>query len=356
MQISQFLFFVSWTVLAQCQAPPLQKFTESIYLIEEELSTYSFSCLNWPTGQLVALSADRKSLLFYDIERQQLRMTKHLPMPGQLIQSSKDGSLHVVTHNSYVTLAQAGNSELKVYPTSTTRASSVVIMEGLVCITPGMGRSATFLCLNIRNESNKWRKCDGYKYGLRGFADTAKGWVYTLCPGSDMNKFKPTSDQDCLESVQSHSNHLHSQVSDNDYGDHQIWFSYDGSRMFLNTGRALAASDDPDKDMKTIGYFNASNSLYYYNYISERSFPPYDIAGIRTDVGNTIYYYNGGSLMPVPDSGKPLPIPPQATSVHAEEVHICDITFVNVTYIVAKYGFPDGSIKTGVITWSGNRQ
>lgn len=55
-----------------------------------------------------------------------------------------------------------------------------------------------------------------------------------------------------------------------DYGDSQLWFSYDGSRIFLDDEMTLFASDD-DNDMKPHGDFNASYEQYYYNYFSQSS-------------------------------------------------------------------------------------
>ena len=52
----------------------------------------------------------------------------------------------------------------------------------------------------------------------------------------------------------------------------QIWFSYDGSRIFLNNGVTLYASDD-DNDMQPHGDFNTSHEQYYYNYFSQSSIP-----------------------------------------------------------------------------------
>ena len=47
-----------------------------------------------------------------------------------------------------------------------------------------------------------------------------------------------------------------------DYGDGQLWFSYNGSRIFLSDGLTLFASDD-DNGMKPHGDFNASYEQYY---------------------------------------------------------------------------------------------
>lgn len=303
---------------------------DTIYILEEELSTYSFSC---PPGQLVGLSADRMTMLFYDLEKQQLVMSKDLPLPGQLIQSSVDGKI-VVTHDSYVTIVE--NYEPKTYPVSAIKSSSIVIVKDLVCITPSIEESPSFICLNLKNSSDHWHGCgNGYDEDSQGFVDSAKSWVYTL--GSQ--KYNLSDNGGCLEVVSDNTDSFNSD---------QLWFSYDGSRIFLNNGMTLFASDD-DKDMQPHGDFNASYREYYYNYFSQSSLPPYDIAGIRSDLNSTIHYYSWPYLMSVADSTAAIPIPPQARAGYAEEVHMCDASGKSVTYVLVKYAFYGGTTKTGIV-------
>ena len=306
---------------------------DSIYILKEELSAYSFSC---PPGQLVGLSADRMKMLFYDLEKQKLVMSKDLPLPGQLIQSSMDGKLQVITHDSYVTIVE--NYEQKTYPVQAINASSILIVKDLVCITPWIEDSPSFICFNIKNSSDRWHGCHGYYYNedIEGFVDSAKSWVYTLY----LQKYNLSKNGECLESVgYNRYRDIH--------GD-QLWFSYDGSRIFLSNGMTLYASDD-DNDMQHHGDFNASYKEYYYKYFSQSSIPPYNIAAIRTDHSSTIYYYSWPYLMPIANSTAYIPIPPQAREGGAEEVYMCNVGGKSVTYVLVKYAFLDGTTKTGVI-------
>ena len=309
---------------------------DSIYVLEEELSAYSFSC---PPGQLVGLSADRMKMLFYDLEKQKLVMSKDLPLPGQLIQSSMDGKLQVITHDSYVTIVE--NYEQKTYPVQAINASSIVIVNDLVCITPRIKvDSPSFICFNLKNSSDRWHDCRDSDYGdYQGFVDSAKSWVYTLS-GRLSQKFNLSKNGECLESIDySREGDIH--------GD-QLWFSYDGSRTFLEDGMTLYASDD-DNDMQHHGDFNASYKEYYYKYFSQSSIPPYNIAAIRTDHSSTIYYYSWPYLMPIANSTAYIPIPPQARAAVAEEVYMCDVGGKSVTYVLVKYTFLGGTTKTGII-------
>ena len=110
----------------------------------------------------------------------------------------------------------------------------------------------------------------------------------------------------------------------------------------------LFASND-DNDMQPHGDFNASYEQYYYNYLSQSSLPPYDIAGIRSDFNSTIHYYTWPYLMPVADSTAFIPIPPQARAGGAEEVHMCDAGGKSVMYVLVKYTSWGGTTKNGVV-------
>ena len=190
--------------------------------------------------------------------------------------------------------------------------------------------------------------CDsGYQVeqGL-AFVDSAKDWVYVNSQG--LQKYKLSKDRHCLESVNSgNMNHF---FTYGDYRADQLWFPYDGSRMFLYDGMTLFASDD-DNDMKPHGDFNASYEQYYYNYFSQSSLPPYNIAGIRTDINNTVHYYGWPYLMPIANnSARSIPLPSEARAVGAKEVHICDTGGTDVTYVIVEYSYYVGTPDTGVVT------
>ena len=69
-----------------------------------------------------------------------------------------------------------------------------------------------------------------------------------------LQKYKLSKDCHCLESVINDNSMNAAFSSYGDYGDGQLWLSYDGS---LNDGLTLFASDD-DNDIKPHGDFNAS--------------------------------------------------------------------------------------------------
>lgn len=124
------------------------------------------------------------------------------------------------------------------------------------------------------------------------------------------------------------------------YGE-QLWFSYDGSRIFLDTGLTLTSSND-DSDMQPHGDFNSSHGMYEYLYFSQSSKSPYNIVGIRKDLNDTIFYYSWQYLNFV--NSEPIPPPPQGRIYGAEEVHVCD----RINAIV-RLNSSGNSIKIGLV-------
>ena len=238
----------------------LQKSGSSkIFLINStELYSYTYSC---PANRLVALSADRKSLLFYDIVEKQSPnpASVNLPLPGELFTVSADGKRVAVTHDSYVSIVQnhGDRHSIKTYPISVVEASSVMIIKDLVCLIPAFDQWTYIQCLNM--DSGATCTCSNNVYaGSLGFTDTAKNWVYVVDQGlspQSMHKYnisrQSTTKTLCLEYI-----HDNSDFGTYYYG-RRLWFSYDGSRIFLENGLTLTASDD-QQDMKAHGDFNAS--------------------------------------------------------------------------------------------------
>lgn len=142
----------------------------------------------------------------------------------------------------------------------------------------------------------------------------------------------------------SHYVHDNSDFGYYDYGQH-LWFVYDGSRIFLENGLTLTASND-EMDMEPHGDFNASYETYHYSYFSQSSEYPNIIAGIRSDINSTINYYTWPYLKPI--KTKSIPTPPQGKVNGATQVHICGETYT--TYAVVKYTFSDGTTKIGVVS------
>lgn len=324
--------------------------TNSIFLINiTDVYSYTYSC---SINQLVALSADQKSLLFYDIEKLKspTPTSVNLPLPGELFAISADGQRVVVTHDSYLSVVRnhGHRHDIKTYPISVVQASSVMIIEELVCLVPAFDQWVYIQCLNMDNGATCTCNNDVYAGGL-GFADTAKNWVYVidqeLSPQS-MHKYNLSSGQStgaktrCLEYL-----HDNPDFGTYNYGQH-LWFSYDGSRIFLENGLTLSASDD-NLDMKPHGDFNSSYETYQYSYFSQSTKNPNIIAGIRSDANNTVYYYTWPYLSLITSKTTVIPAPPHAKANGAQEVHICDD--LETTYAVVKYIFSNSTTKIGVV-------
>lgn len=333
------LVVLSLILIIQCSA--LHTNNNRTYIISEDLYTYIFSCAS---GQLVALSADKKSLLYYDVEQQSLTTSIDLPLPGELLQLSADGRYVAVTHDSYISLV-SNHHALKTYPITVVEASSIVIIKELACLIPAFDQWTNIMCLNMRNGSTS--TCDYSIYaGNLAFTNTAKGWVYSVDQGlspQSMHKFNVSSKSQCLEYI-----HDNSDFGTYEFGEH-LWFSCDGNRIFLQSGLTLFSSDDK-LDMKPHGDFNSSYESYQYSYFSQSPTSGI-IAGIRSDVNDTIYYYTSPYLQPM--GSEKIPAPPQGAFNGAEEVHVCgksDTT--DATYIIVKYIFPGEVTKIGVVTSS----
>ena len=323
----------------------------SIFLINiTDVHSYTYSC---SINQLVALSADRRSLLFYDIKKPEspdppTPTSVKLPLPGELFTLSANGKQVVVSHDSYVSVILNHNHthSIKTYPTLVIEASSVMIIEELACLIPASGQWTNIQCLNM--DSGATCTCDNQEYaGSLGFADTVKKWVYVIeaVDPQSLQKYnvsrQSTAKTRCLEYLSDKSD----VDTRYDYGQH-LWFSYDGTRIFLENGLTLSASDD-NLDMRPHGDFNSSFATYQYSYFSQSFKDPYVIAAIRSDANSTIHYYTWPYLTPMSSKTTLIPAPPQSKVNGAQEVHICDD--LDTTYAVVKYTFSDGTTKIGVV-------
>ena len=299
--------------------------------------------------QLVALSADQKTLLFYDVEKQLPSPTSvNLPLPGELFGMSADGKRVAVAHDSYVSIVENSN-RVKTYPVAVVQASSIMLVEELVCLLPAFDQWTYIECLNM--DSGATCTCTNLVYaGSLGFVNTAKNWVYVVDQGvspQSMHKYNVSRQPDG-ESQYLNYVHNNPDFGTYDYGQ-RLWFSYDGSRIFLESGLTLTASND-ELDMKPHGDFNASYETYQYSYFSQSSEYPNIIAGIRRDINTTINYYSWPYLKPIESKTTSIPTPPQGKVNGATEVHVCGET--GTTYAVVKYTFSDSTNKIGVVTLS----
>ena len=334
----------------------LEKGSNKIFLIDStELYSYTYS--GRPTNQLVALSADRRSLLFYDVEKQSPNPASvDLPLPGELLAVTADGKRAAVSHDSYITIVVLNHRghihSVKTYLTSVAQASSVLFIEESACLISAIDYSTYIKCLDM--DSGTTCTCSNIiSAGSRGFTNTAKNWVYVVDQGlnpQSMYKYNVSrqSTTKTLCTCLKHIQHDGINFGGNGYYGQRLWYSYDGSRIFLESGWTLTASDKDKLDMKPHGDFNASHEIYRYSYFSQSFKYPYVIAGIRSDTNNTIYYYSWPSLLPIDSKTTTIPAPPQSKIIGAEEVHICDET--DTIYAVVKYSFSDGTTKIGVVT------
>ncbi len=327
---------VVFCLILLCNGLQEESINSNIYMIDEDLHTYTFSCA---TSQLVALSSDQKSLLFYDVNKWPPSPTSIvLPLPGELLQVSEDGHYVAVTHDSYLSVVGKAH-DLKTYSITVVKASSIVIIEGLACLVPAFDQSTNIQCLKM--DSGNTSTCDYSIYaGALAFANVAKGWVYIIDQGlspQSMHKFSVSTKAQCLDYV-----HDNSDFGTYDYGQH-LWFSYDGNRIFLDNGLTLTSSDD-NSDMKPHGDFNSSYEMFYYSYFSQSNMFPYTIAGIRSNTNHTVHHYSWPYLQPL--DSKSIPAPSEDAVYGAEQVHVCG----NTTYVIAKYRAPGKGTKIGVVT------
>ncbi len=128
-----------------------------------------------------------------------------------------------------------------------------------------------------------------------------------------------------------------------DFGNH-IWYSYDGSRIFLDNGLTLTASSTPQTDMQVHGDFNSSYTKYQYIWFSQSGNSPYLRAGLRSDLNDTGLYYSWPHLQP--STTKPIPLPKKATQIlESEQVHAC---YENSLFVFSTYEMTSGVNETGV--------
>ena len=320
---------VTCVILAPLQCNALQD--KKILMINEQLQSYAFSCAS---GQLVGISSDQNSTLFYDVANQvSTPIAVTLPLrDGKILKVSPDGRAVAVANLSHIAIIKktsSGGHNVTTHHTYLRGIYSLVIIKELACTIPWS------VCFNIENN-----KLCGPRQILNigyGFANVAKGSVYALgIIEPSLNKLNISEETQCLEYVSDAG------VTPYDYGQN-LWFSYDGSRIFLDGGLTLTSSSD-DSDMEPHGDFNSSYNTYRYSYFSQTSKFPYYIAGIRTDVKERVFYYDWPYLNPI--RSETIPVPPQGQIISAEEVHICDE--IGTTFVIVKYSL-SGRTKLGIV-------
>ena len=174
------------------------------------------------------------------------------------------------------------------------------------------------------------------KSGSRAFV-SVKNWVYVLGDGDQLEKFVGSST--CLYLT----DHTNPDLG-YDFGEH-IWYSYDGSRIFLDNGLTLTASSDSDTDMEVHGDFNSSYAQYSYTWFAQSGNFPYLIAGLRTYISGTLNFYSWPYLQP--NGTRPIPLPTKnAIGIYkSEQVHYC---LENSVLVFSVYELLNGVFETGI--------
>ena len=299
---------------------------QSVYLLGHHFEQYMFSCT---TGMIAGLSQDRKSILFYNIPKQHFVGEVKLPLPGQLLKWSSDGDRLVIVHDSYMSVLQ--NGVLKTTPMPVVQSSTLVVVNELACVIPAFDWWV-IVCMNTTTLQIKVCPYQIYP-GALAFVDDVKQWVYAVdqdLKPQFMYKFNVLDG--CLNFIEINPH----------FGKH-LWFSNNGSRIFLDNGLTLTASSNPQTDMMAHGNFNSSHGTYSYKWFSQSEKDPYLIAGLRADMNDTVVYYSWPHLKPI--VSKEIPILENTVQSSSEQVHICNGGNV---YVFSTYTTPDHGDETGV--------
>ena len=307
--------------------------TDDVYMLGHYFDQYEFNC---EAGQLAAFSEDKRSLLFYDIVNRKFVMQKNLSLPGELLKWSADGSRLVVTHDSYITVLY--NGTMKITPVPVVQAISVVILDDLACLVPAFDQWVYMTCMNMTTQNVQTCTYQVYA-GSLAFADPAKGWVYMMDEELEpQSMYKFNSVDGCLSYIGQNPD-----FGEFTFGSH-IWYSYDGSRIFLDNGMSLTASSNPKTDMQVHGDFNSSYGKYHYTWFSQSLDDTHLITGLRSDKNDTVFYYTWPLLQF--HGTKCIPLPKKATQVlMSEQVHACS---ENSLFVFSTYGMADATKETGV--------
>lgn len=118
----------------------------------------------------------------------------NLPLPGELFGMSADGKRIVVAHNSYISIIEDGNHPRRVetYPVKVIKASSIMLVEELVCLLPAFDQWTYIECLNMDNYGTTCTCANQVYAGGLGFVDTANNWVYVVDQGLLLNQCTST--------------------------------------------------------------------------------------------------------------------------------------------------------------------
>ncbi|XP_078597195.1 uncharacterized protein LOC144873572 [Branchiostoma floridae x Branchiostoma japonicum] len=252
-----------------------------------------------------------------------------LPLPGQMLAVEPDGALAAVAHNSYVSFIFLGATVpyMNTFTVPVVETSGMVVVHRKACIWPGYGQWTNVVCVS---HDGTYERCPYQIYGgALAFLHPNRKWVYSPNTGvspQSVNKFMVNST--CVDRLWGNPN-----FGDYSYGRHW-WFSYDGSRAFLDNGMTLTASDDQHTDMEVHGFFNASTEDNPHIWFSQSSQILHYIAGLKPDTSDVILY-TWPYLIPTRTLPFPVPDDPKATNPQPLQVHYADDGRL---YTVGKYG------------------
>ena len=299
------------------------------------------------TTNVAAISQDSMSVSYYTTV-EMIRMIKFpLPLPAQLVavamlNDTEQDETIVVTHDLHISVLHFGG--LKTIPYPVVNASSLFIAEHLACVTPAANQTTNvtyIVCVDLHKLT--WKKCPFPVHpGSFGYSDR-QPWpnppqqlAYVLDEGRSIHKFN-VSDGCVNYQIDNPNPGMYK------YGQH-AWFSYDGSRMFLDNGLTLSTSN-----LQANGSFdsNSSHEALQYKWFTQFSKAnSHEVIGLRSDIPDKVYYYSWPYLNLTRVDTLPTKCPTVQTEgiVESYSIHACDVDLV---YAIATFKTKSGE-KTGV--------
>ncbi len=166
-----------------------------------------------------------------------------LPLKALKLTVDLDCKHAAVAHDSYVTvinLQNDGTQEPVTYHTGTGKATGFAYgSSDIVYIWPARDQWTPIHCLNTTDGAKGTCDCGNYA-GTKAYRNPSGQYMVTLTTGlspQSITKYKTNSGiQPCLEKITPNPDHGAY------YGDY-LWYSWDNSRIFTDTGKVLSALD-----------------------------------------------------------------------------------------------------------------
>ena len=320
---------ISLVLLSLCCLITIGVGDNNVFLLQQDLAegTYALDCASI---KLAGISANNsKNLLIYDLKGQLLVSEQALPVPGKRVIFSR--SLHgviFIVHEGYVSVLKGDQLSTYFMPADTYSLGSFVSVEDCVCFFPDLVTAKAIVCMST-DGSTQFFQINSTLSDLYGGVAFMNGiWAYVVGRNGTVLKLQWINNSWMYTGFK----------TEPEFYDGSMWFSNDGSRIFLSNGHTLESSSNIFLDLQPHGSFEDSEdsmNASSYTYFSQSSQPPFSIAAVRGDsLNDTVYYYNWPYLQQT--GAKTVPIPSQAQSISStEQVHICDQT--KMTYVIAEY-------------------